>query len=84
MSKKARTALGGVILNLSNMEEMSSRLPENDKHLLVPPATLPQSSLYDIMYILQLGRSPGQSQDLFTRLILKYYDMDRNLRVSSI
>ena len=84
LSKQAKNALGGVTLSLSNMEQMSSKLPDKDKHLLIPPTSLPNSSLYDIMHILQLGRSPGQSQDLFIRLILKYYDMDRNLRVSSV
>jgi len=83
LSRKTKCALNGFTLDLSNIEKMSSLLPEQDKHLLTPPKDLPASSLYDIMHLLQLGRSPGQAQILFSRLILKYYDMDRNLRVSS-
>ena len=83
LSKEAKRALNGFALNLSNIEKLSSQLPEQDKHLLTPPVELPASDLYDIMHLIQLGRTPGQAQELFSRLILKYYDMDRNLRVSS-
>ena len=83
LSKEAKRSLNGFARNLSNIEKLSSQLPEQDKHLLTPPVELPVSDLYDIMHLIQLGRTPGQAQELFSRLILKYYDMDRNLRVSS-
>ena len=82
LSKEAKNGLNGFTLNLSNIEKLSSQLPEKDRHLLTPPADLPASSLYDVMHLLQFGRSPGQAQKLFSRLMMKYYDMDRNLRVS--
>ena len=83
LSKKARRDLSGFSLNLSNIEKLSSQLPEQDRHLLTPPTSLPASDLYDIIHLVTFGRSPGQAQELFSRLIMKYYDMDRNLRVSS-
>ena len=84
LSKEAKNGLNGSTLNLSNIEKLSSQLPEKDRHLLTPPAELPASGLYDIMHVIQIGRSLGQAEKLFSRLILKYYDMDRNLRVSHI
>ena len=83
LSREAKSGLSGFTLDLSNIEKMSSILPEQDRHLLTPPAEIPASGLYDIMHVIQIGRSLGQAQKLFSRLILKYYDMDRNLRVSS-
>ena len=83
LSKKAKRALNGFNLSLSNIERLSSLLPEQDRHLLTPPENLPASDLYDIMHLIQSNRSPGPAQELFSRLIMKYYDMDRNLRVSS-
>ena len=83
LSKEAKCALNGFNLNLSNIKKLSSLLPEQDKHLLIPPSCLPASDLYDVMHLIQLGRSPGEAQQLYSRLIMKYYDMDRNLRVSS-
>ena len=83
LSKEAKSGLNGFTLNLSNIEKLSSQLPEQDRHLLTPPASLPASDLYDIIHLIKFGRSPVQAQELFSRLILKYYDMDRNLRVSS-
>ena len=83
LSKEAKRALNGFVLNLSNIEKLSSQLPEQDKHLLTPPVELPASDLYDIMHLIQLGRTPGQAQELYSRILMKYYDMDRNLRVSS-
>ena len=83
LSKEAKRALNGFVLNLSNIEKLSSQLPEQDKHLLTPPEELPASGLYDIMHLIRLGRTPGQAQELYSRILMKYYDMDRNLRVSS-
>ena len=83
LSRAAKRALSGLTLNLSNIKELSSKLPEQDQHLLIPPPDLIASDLYDIMHIVQVGRTPGQAQRLFSLLIMKYYDIDRNLRVSS-
>jgi len=83
LSKEAKRALNGFVLNLSNIEKLNSLLPEQDKHLLTPPVEQPASKLYDIMHLIQLGRTPGQAQELYSRILMKYYDMDRNLRVSS-
>lgn len=82
LSRKAKSGLNGFTLDLSNIAKLSSQLPEQDKHLLTPPASLPTSDLYDIIQLIKFGRSPGQAQELFLRLIMKYYDMDRDLRVS--
>ena len=83
LSKEAKIALNGFVLNLSNIEKLSSQLPKQDQHLLTPPAELPASDLYDIIHLIQFGRTPGQAQELYSRILMKYYDMDRNLRVSS-
>ena len=82
LTKKAKQALNGLILTLSNIEEQSLKLPEQDRHLLNPPADLPISDLYDIMNIIKIGRTPVQARRIFSRLVVKYYDLDRNLRVS--
>ena len=83
LTQETKCALNGLVLNLSNIEEQSLKLPEQDRHLLTPPANLPVSELYDIMNIIQIGRTPVQARKLFARLVLKYYDLDRNLRVSA-
>ena len=82
LTRKAKRALSGLVLNLSNIKEQSLKLPEEDKHLLTPPSDLPVSDLYDITHIIQLGRTAVQSEELFSRLVVKYYDLDRDLRVS--
>ena len=82
LTKEAKHALNGLILTLSNIEEQSLKLPEQDRHLLNPPADLPISDLYDIMNIIKIGRTPVQARRIFSRLVVKYYDLDRNLRVS--
>ena len=83
LTQEAKHALNGHNLDLSNIEEQSLKLPEQDRHLLIPPANLPISELYDIMNIIKIGRTPVQARRLFSRLLVKYYDMDRNLRVRS-
>ena len=83
LSRETKRALNGFNLSLQNIEKLSQQLPEQDKHLLIPPADLPVSGLYDIMNLIRCGRSPGQAQELYSRLIMKYYDIDRDLRVSS-
>ena len=82
LTYEAKRALSGLVLDLSNIKEQSLKLPEEDKHLLTPPSDLPMSDLYDIMSIIQLGRTAVQAQELFSRLVVKYYDLDRDLRVS--
>ena len=82
LTQEAKHALNGHNLDLSNIEEQSLKLPEQDRHLLIPPANLPISELYDIMNIIKIGRTPVQARRLFSRLLVKYYDLDRNLRVS--
>ena len=82
LTLETKRALNGLVLSLSNIEEQSLKLPEQDRHLLTPPANLPVSELYDIMNIIQIGRTPVQAQKLYSRLVLKYYDLDRDLRVS--
>ena len=83
LTLETKRALNGLVLSLSNIEEQSLKLPEQDRHLLTPPANLPVSELYDIMNIIQIGRTPVQAQKLYSRLVLKYYDLDRDLRVSA-
>ena len=83
LTQEVKRALNGLVLSLSNIQEQSLKLPEQDRHLLTPPANLPVSELYDIMNVIQMGRTPVQAQKLFSRLILKYYDLDRDLRVSA-
>ena len=82
LTYEAKRALSGLVLTLSNIKEQSLKLPEEDKHLLTPPSDLPMSDLYDITHIIQLGRTAVQAQELFSRLLVKYYDLDRDLRVS--
>ena len=83
LTQEAKQALNGLVLDLSNIGEQSLKLPEQDRHLLVPPAHLPISELYDLMNIIQIGRTPVQARRLFSRLLVKYYDLDRDLRVSA-
>ena len=83
LTKEAKRALSGLVLNLSNIEEQSLKLPEADRHLLTPPDDLPISKLYDLMHVIQLDRTPVQARTLYSRLVEKYYDLDRNLRVSA-
>ena len=82
LTHEAKLALNGLVLNLANIAEQSLKLPEQDRHLLIPPANLPISELYDVMNIITIGRTPVQARKLYSRLVLKYYDLDRNLRVS--
>lgn len=82
LTQEAKQALNGLVLDLSNIGEHGLKLPEQDKHLLIPPANVPISELYDVMNIITIGRTPAQARKLYSRLILKYYDLDRNLRVS--
>ena len=83
LTYEAKRALSGLVLTFSNIKEQSLKLPEEDKHLLTPPSDLPVSDLYDITHIIQLGRTAVQAEELFSRLVVKYYDLDRNLRVSA-
>ena len=83
LTHETKRALDGLVLSLSNIEEQSSKLPEQDRHLLISPADLPISELYDIMNMIQIGRTPVQAQRLYSRLVFKYYDLDRDLRVSA-
>ena len=83
LTKKAKQALNGLILSLSNIGEQSLKLPEQDRHLLTPPADLPASELFDIMNLIQINRTPAQARRLYSRLVVKYYDLDRDLRVSA-
>ena len=83
LTQEAKRALNGMALSLSNIKEQSLKLPEVDRHLLTPPTALPMSDLYDIMHVIQLNRTTIQAKELFSRLIVKYYDLDRNLRVSA-
>ena len=83
LTQEAKQALNGLCLDLSNIEEQSLKLPEQDRHLLTPPANLPISELFDLMNIIQIGRTPIQARRLFSRLLVKYYDLDRDLRVSA-
>ena len=82
LPKEAKRSLSGLVLSLSNIEEQSLKLPEEDRHLLDPPDDLPTSKLYDIFHVIQLDRTPVQARTLYSRLIEKYYDLDRDLRVS--
>ena len=82
LTREAKRALSGLVLSLSNIKEQSLKLPEVDRHLLTPPTDLPTSDLYDIMHVIQLNRTTIQAKELFSRLVVKYYDLDRNLRVS--
>ena len=82
LTHEAKLALNGLVLNLANIAEQSLKLPEQDRHLLIPPANLPISELYDVMNIITIGRTPVQARRIFSRLVVKYYDLDRNLRVS--
>ena len=83
LTQEAKQALNGLCLDLSNIEEQSLKLPEQDRHLLIPPVNLPISELFDLMNIIQIGRTPVQARRLFSRLLVKYYDLDRDLRVSA-
>ena len=83
LSRETKCALNGFTLNLSNIKKLSSQLPKQDEHLLTPPVGLPASDLYDIMHLIQFGRTLDQAQELCSRILMKYYDMDRNLRVSA-
>ena len=80
LTKDARKALNGTSLRLSNLDAESEKLPEQDKHLLVPPDSIQNTDLYDLLYLIQYGRSNGQ--EIFTKLIQSYFDLDRDLRVS--
>lgn len=80
LSKKAKSALTGNSLNLENLNAESDKLPAKDKHLLVPPDTIQDPNLYDLLFLIQYGRSNGQ--DIFSKLIQSYFDLDRDLRVS--
>ena len=80
LTLETKRALNGLVLSLSNIEEQSLKLPEQDRHLLTPPANLPVSELYDIMNIIQIGRTPVQARKLFSRLVVKYYE-DLSLKI---
>ena len=80
LSKQARIALTGTSLNLTNLYAESDKLPEQDKHLLVPPDSIQNTELYDLLYLIQYGRPNGQ--EIFSKLIQSYFELDRNLRVS--
>lgn len=67
---------------LSNIDAELEKLPECDRHLLEPPRTMEAPSLCDLIGLLRFGRSNGQ--ELFHKLLSKYYDIDRSLRVSHI
>ena len=80
LSKKAKIALSGTSLTLENLHAESAKLPEQDKHLLVPPDTIQDADLYDLLYLIQYGRSNGHV--IFSKLLQSYFDLDRDLRVS--
>ena len=82
LSKAATNALTGNSLSLVNLNAESNKLPDHDKHLLVPPDSIQNVNFYDLLYLIQYGRSNGH--DMFSKIIQSYYDLDRDLRVSLI
>lgn len=81
LSKQGKASLNGPSLTLSNLEVETGKLPEQDRHLLIPPASIENADLYDIAFLIKLGRSNGQ--EIFSKLVLTYFELDRELRVSA-
>ena len=80
LSKEGRVALNGTCLNLENLENECAKLPDQDKTLLIPPASIQKKDLYDIVHLIKFDRSDGK--ELFSKLLLSYFELDRELRVS--
>ena len=78
----ANNMLKGPYLNMMNIYGESEKLPEHDKHLLTPPDSLGDPDLYDIVHFLKYQRTNGHV--LFLELIKSYYNLDRDLRVSTL
>ena len=81
LSHKGRVALSGASLDLENLDDECAKLPNKDKLLLIPPASIQNRDLYDIVYLIKFGRSNGK--ELFSKLLLAYFELDRELRVSA-